>query len=68
MQKDVAVISVEKLPEFFSPRQLADVFGICKAKAYQLSASKGFPSIRFGKRIVIHRDKLIEWIDQNFIV
>lgn len=68
MRKDAAVISVEQLPEFFSPRRLADVFGICKAKAYQLSVSEGFPSIRIGKRIVIHRDKLIEWIDQNFMI
>lgn len=66
MAKSTALIDIGELPLFFNPRQLAGVLGISKDTAYRLSATKGFPSLRIGKRIIIHRDKFLEWADQNF--
>ena len=67
MTKSTTTIGIEELPAFFNPRQLAIVLGISKDTAYRLSATKGFPSLRIGKRIIIHREKFIEWANQNFI-
>ena len=36
--------------------------------AYQVSAGEpflGFPTLRIGKRLLVPRDKLVEWIEQN---
>jgi excisionase family DNA binding protein len=67
MKKDAAVMfmDVDTMPLFFNPRQLADILGICKNKAYKLALSKDFPSMRIGKRIIIHREKFVEWLSEN---
>ena len=33
--------------------------------AYELVRSKGFPHIRIGTRILVPKDKFIQWIDQQ---
>lgn len=67
MKKDASVMfmEIDTMPLFFNPRQLSDILGICKNKAYQLARSKGFPSMRIGKRIIIHRDRFVEWLSEN---
>ena len=39
------------------------MLSISRANAYTLMHSKGFPTIRIGKRMVVHRDKLIDWMN-----
>jgi hypothetical protein len=67
MEKSTSVIfsAIDTMPVFFNPRQLANILGIGKNQAYRLALSKGFPSLRIGKRIIIHRDKFIDWLDAN---
>ena len=47
----------------FNSDILASVLSISRANAYTLMHSKGFPTIRIGKRMVVHRDKLIDWMN-----
>jgi excisionase family DNA binding protein len=65
-QIQAPVKEIEDLPLFFNPSQLAPVWGISKDTAYRLAVKKGFPSARIGKRIIIHREKFIEWADTHF--
>lgn len=67
MKKDTSIMfsEVDCMPLFFNPRQLADILGIGKNQAYRLALSKGFPSMRIGKRIIIHRDKFVDWLSAN---
>jgi len=45
--------------------QLAGVLGISRAGAYELMHSRGFPTLRIGKRMMVPKDHLTRWIDQQ---
>ena len=45
--------------------EVGEVLGISRASAYELVCSDGFPRMKVGKRILIPRDKFIQWIDEN---
>ncbi len=51
------------LPLTLSVPEVAAVLGISRAGAYELVHSATFPKVKIGKRIVVPKDKLIEWID-----
>ena len=57
--------SMEQLPITLSANQLAQVLGISRANAYTLMHSKGFPTIQIGKRMVVPKNKLIEWMEKQ---
>lgn len=47
----------------YSVQEAAKVVGISAPRMYDLVHSQGFPAIFIGKRIIIPRDKLHQWID-----
>ena len=53
----------DQLPLMLNADQLAQVLGISRAGAYQLMHAKGFPTIRIGKRMVVPKEKLLEWME-----
>ena len=55
--------SLEQLPVTLNADELAKALGISRANACNLMRSKGFPTLKIGKRMVVPRDKLIAWID-----
>lgn len=57
--------TLENLPNVLNAEQIARELGISRAGAYQLLHSEGFPTLRIGKRMLVPRDKLAEWIDKN---
>ena len=57
--------SYDDLPLMLSVPEVAEVLGISRAGAYELARSRGFPSLKIGSRIVIPKDKLIRWIDEQ---
>jgi len=57
--------SMEQLPITLSANQVAQVLGISRANAYTLMHSKGFPTIQIGKRMVVPKNKLIEWMEKQ---
>ena len=50
----------ENLPAVLNANQLATALG-----AYQLLNTATFPTLRIGKRLLVPRDRLVEWIEQN---
>ena len=52
------------LPFTMNVEQMATFLGISRVAAYNLSHSKGFPSKRIGKRILIPRDQFLSWLDK----
>ena len=42
--------------------EVAAVLGISRAGAYELVHSASFPKVKIGKRILVPKDKLIEWL------
>ena len=55
----------ENLPAVLNANQLAAALGISRAGAYQLLNTSTFPTLRIGKRLLVPKDKLIDWIEQN---
>ena len=53
----------DDLPMFINVPALSKLFGISQSSCYELMHEKDFPSLRIGSRIVVPRDKLIEWIE-----
>ena len=54
--------NIEDLPLTLNAHEVAAVLRISKSKVYELTQSESFPAIRIGKRVVIPRDKLFEWM------
>ncbi len=57
--------SYDDLPLMLSVPEIAAVLGISRAAAYELARSKDFPSLRIGTRIVVPKDKFIDWISRR---
>ncbi len=57
--------SFEELPAMLTANELAGALGISRAGAYALIHSKGFPTLRIGKRLMVPKDKLTAWIDHS---
>ena len=57
--------SYADLPLTLTVPEVGEVLGISRAKAYDLARSEGFPSMRIGTRILVPRNKLIRWIDEQ---
>ena len=46
-------------------KEAAELLGVSKQLMSQLSKQKGFPCLRFKRRIVINKQKLLEWFDER---
>jgi predicted DNA-binding transcriptional regulator AlpA len=55
--------SYEELPLFLNAKVLSTVLGIAPSSCYELMHEDDFPSIRIGKRLVVPRDKFIDWVE-----
>ena len=55
--------NIEDLPLTLKAREAAEVLRISKSKVYELARTESFPAVRIGKRVVIPRDKLIQWMN-----
>ena len=55
--------NIEDLPLSLKAHEVAAVLRISKSKVYELAQSESFPAIRIGKRVVIPRGKLIDWMN-----
>ena len=57
--------SYDQLPLALRAEDVAQVLGISRAGAYALFHAEGFPCIRIGKRMVVQKDALIQWLDMQ---
>ena len=59
------VNSFSDLPLVLNATQLADVLSISRANAYNLLHREDFPTLHIGKRMLVPRDKLVLWMDEQ---
>jgi len=57
--------TLDSAPMCLKVPEVAAVLGVSRAHAYQLVNSNGFPRLVIGKRFVIPKDALVEWIRAN---
>ena len=55
----------DELPLMLYVSQVAEVLGIGRTNAYELVKEKDFPSLNIGSRIVVPKDKFIQWIEEK---
>ena len=55
----------EDLPLMLNAESVGNALGISRASAYELLKKEGFPALRIEGRVVVPRDKFIEWVEQN---
>ena len=60
--KKAIYTSYDELPLLLNVKQLANLLGVSDSSVYELIQEDGFPSLRIGKRIVIPKEELREWI------
>ena len=63
--KECTYKNYDELPLMLNADTVKDVLGISISSAYELMKEKGFPSLKIGSRIVVPKDKFIEWVEQN---
>ena len=57
--------SLEELPLMMNMTDVAAVLGFSRAGAYKLAHSVDFPAFQIGRRIVVSREKFIDWLGRQ---
>ena len=59
--------SYDQLSLMLSVPEVAAVLGISRAGAYELVRAEGFPALKIGSRIVIPKERFLNWIDTQTV-
>lgn len=54
--------SYDDLPLFLNAKMVAQVLGVSISTAYELFHEPGFPTLRVGSRMVVPKEKFIQWV------
>ena len=57
--------SYDDLPLFLNARIVANVLGVSISTAYELFHEPGFPTLRVGSRMVVPKEKFIQWAEEQ---
>nr|WP_325178989.1 helix-turn-helix domain-containing protein [uncultured Oscillibacter sp.] len=63
--KDSVYKSYEELPLFLNARTVAQVLGVSASSSYELMHQQNFPSLKIGNRIVVPKERFVQWVEQN---
>ena len=55
--------SYDELPLFLNADVVGKVLGVSISSAYELMHENDFPSVRIGNRLIIPKDKFIDWVN-----
>jgi excisionase family DNA binding protein len=54
-----------ELPLFLNAELVAKVLGVSPSSGYELMHKPGFPVLKVGNRMVVPKEKFIQWVEQN---
>ena len=57
--------SYDDLPLFLNARTVAQVLGVSISTAYEVMHEPGFPVLRVGSRMVVSKEKFIQWAEEQ---
>lgn len=55
----------DELPLFLNASTVARVLGIAPSSAYELMHDPNFPVLKVGSRMVVPKEKFIEWVERH---
>ena len=57
--------SYDDLPLFLNANLLAKVLGVSISTAYEVMHEPGFPVLRVGSRMVVSKERFIQWAEER---
>ena len=57
--------SYDELPLFLNAAMVAKVLGVSPSSGYELMHEPGFPVLKVGSRMVVPKEKFMEWVEQH---
>ena len=54
-----------ELPLFLNAELVSQVLGVSPSSVYELMHEPGFPILKIGNRMVVPKEKFIQWVEQN---
>ena len=57
--------SYDELPLFLNAATVAKVLGVSPSSGYELIHEPDFPVLKIGNRLVVPKEKFVEWVSQH---
>ncbi len=57
--------SYDELPLFLNAATVAKVLGVSPSSGYELMHDPDFPVLKVGSRMVVPKEKFIEWVERH---
>ena len=57
--------SYDDLPLFLNAELVAKVLGVSPSSGYELMHEPDFPVLKVGSRMVVPKEKFVEWVEQH---
>ncbi len=57
--------SYDDLPLFLNAELVAKVLGVSSSSGYELMHEPGFPVLKIGSRMVVPKEKFVQWVTAN---
>ena len=54
-----------ELPLFLNAELVAKVLGVSPSSGYELMHESDFPVLKIGSRLVVPKEKFVEWVSQH---
>lgn len=63
--KESTYKSYDELPLFLNAEMVARVLGVSAASGYELLHQEDFPTLKIGNRLVVPKEKFIQWVESR---
>ena len=63
--KESSYKSYNELPLFLNSELVAKVLGVSPSSGYELMHEPDFPVLRVGSRMVVPKEKFIQWVEEH---
>ncbi len=63
--EDERYSNYESIPLFLDSADIMNVLGLSRTTVYSMLQEPDFPTIELGKRRIVRKEKLFEWIDAH---
>jgi predicted DNA-binding transcriptional regulator AlpA len=63
--KESVYKTYEELPLFLNAETVAKVLGIAPSSSYELMHEADFPVLKVGSRMVVPKEKFIQWVEEH---
>ena len=57
--------SYDDLPLFLNAEMVSAVLGVAPSSAYELMHELEFPTLRIGNRMVVPKERFIQWVEEH---